>query len=350
MTHPAPEIEIKRTIVIRDNNLSIIPDQKGVGLKVSCRGIGYAQPSVMIKDVLFSSTMNYKLTTILPSVVSMEFVQNVSFVDCSFTGNRGTPIVAYSSHFSVSGTINFVNNTGYEGGALAFYDDSFMSVHNNTEILFAGNYAQRVGGAIFVKSCLKREESYSKNHCFFQLQTALLTKKSLQSLNVSVTFVNNKARDGGDAIYGGMLRRCRANPRARSPSSYFSLNVAFVLAQKNIATYLQPGLSKITSDPTRVCWCMDGKPDCFAIFTTKTHYPGETFTVSVVVVGQELGSVNGTVYAQFLPLQHSETEPSLREIKQSQHVGHDSCTELEYSIPVYQHGLYIIATLLYPKA
>ena len=114
VTHPAPEIEIKRTIIIRDNNLSIIPHQKGVGLKVSCSDIEYAQPSVMIKDVLFSSTMNYKLTTILPSVVYMEFVQNVSFVDCSFTGNRGTPIVAYSSHFSVSGTINFVNNTGYE--------------------------------------------------------------------------------------------------------------------------------------------------------------------------------------------------------------------------------------------
>jgi len=167
VTHPALEIEIKRTIIIRDNNLSIIPDQKGVGLKVSCGGIGYAQPSVMIKDVLFSSTMNHRLTTILPSVVYMEFAQNVSFVDCSFTGNRGTPIVAYSSHFSVSGTLNFVNNTGYEGGALAFYDDSSMSVNKNTQILFAGNYAQRVGGAIFVKSCLKREKSYSKNPCFF---------------------------------------------------------------------------------------------------------------------------------------------------------------------------------------
>ena len=271
----------------------------------------------------------------------MEFAQNVSFVDCSFTGNRATPIVAYSSHFSVSGTINFVNNTGFEGGALAFYDDSFMSVHNNTEILFAGNYAQRVGGAIFVKSCLKREESYSKNHCFFQLPSVLITKESWQSLNVSVTFVNNKARDGGDAIYGGMLRKCRATPR--SSYIFFTFNVAYVLAQNNlsIATYLQPGLSKITSDPTRVCWCMDGKPDCFTIFTTNTHYPGQTFTVSVVVVGQELGTVNGTVYAQFLPLQHSETEPSLRDLQQSQRVGHDSCTELEYSI-LSAHNLEIL--------
>ena len=107
--------------------------------------------------------------------------------------------------------------------------------------------------------------------------------------------------------------------------------------------YTQPGSSKITSDPTRVCLCMDGKPNCYTIFATKTHYPGETFTVSAVVVGQELGTVNGTVYAQFLPLQHSETEPSLRELQQSQHVGHDSCTELKYSIQsVFNHEILVL--------
>jgi len=332
LTHPAPEIEIKRTIIIGDNNTSIIrPDQRGVGLKVSCEGIGYAQPSVMIKDVLFSSTMNYRLTTILPSVVYMEFPQNVSFVDCNFTGNRGTPIVAISSHFSVSGTIKFINNTGYEGGALAFYDDSFMNVHSNTHILFTGNYAQRVGGAIYVKSYSKFKGFYGKSHCFFQLPNVPLTEESLQNLGISFTFVNNKARDGGDAIYGGMLHRCKAATR-RSP--YFSFSGAFVLAQNNlsIATYTQPGFSKITSDPTRVCLCKDEKPDCYTTFATKNHYPGETFTVSAVVVGEELRTVNGTVYAHFLPLQHSEAEPSLREPQQSQRVGHDSCTELKYSI------------------
>ena len=86
---------------------------------------------------------------------------------------------------------------------------------------------------------------------------------------------------------------------------------------------------------------MDGKPDCFTIFHNKTHYPGETLTVSAVVVGQELGTVNGTVYAHFLPLQHSEAEPSLRELQQSQCVGHDSCTELKYSI-LSAHNLEIL--------
>ena len=139
LTHPAPQIIIKKTNIIRRNCLNIIPDQRDVGLKVFCGGINISQPSVLFKDVLFSSAVNCRLTAVLP-VVQLEFAQNVTFVDCSFTGNRGTPIVAYSSHFNVSGRITFVNNTAYEGGALKFYGESFMSVHSNTEILFAGNY------------------------------------------------------------------------------------------------------------------------------------------------------------------------------------------------------------------
>ena len=161
VTHAAPEIEIKRTLVT---------DNRVVGLKVSCGGFNYSQPSILLINVLFSSTVNRRLSAILPSVVYMEFAQNVSFIDCNFTRSRGTPIVAISSRFSVSGTLIFVNNTGFEGGALAFYDDSSMRIHNNTEILFAGNCAQRVGGAIFVKSCSNFEGSYGKNLCSFNFQ------------------------------------------------------------------------------------------------------------------------------------------------------------------------------------
>ena len=331
VTSAAPEIEIKRTI-IRENS---VQQNVGSGLKVLCGGINYSQPSVVLTNVLFSSNINRRFSTIPPSVVYMEFAQNISFVDCNFTGNRGTPITAYSSRFNVSGTLIFMNNTGYEGGALAFYDDSTMGVHNNTEILFMSNHAQRVGGAVFVESCSKRAASINDNRlCFFQLldvPTSTNLKENLHLVDISFTFFNNKAKDGGDAIYGGMLHRCvPAQYTGPSPHREVFLSGAFVLAQ-NIATYTQPGFSKITSDPMRVCLCKGGKPDC-TILATKTHYPGETFTVSAVVVGEELGTVNGTVYAQFLPLQDSETEPSLRDLQQSQRVGHDSCTELKYSI------------------
>jgi len=231
--------------------------------------------------------------------------------------------------------LKFVNNSGYEGGAIAFRDDSYMSIQNNTEILFTGNYAQHVGGAIFVKSCEKFVEPSLKSirECFFQLpyvENVFLTKTNLQLLDINISFVNNKAQDGGDAIYGEKLHNCLATPFTERV--FISGAYLFVQNWSNVVTYIQPGFSKIASDPTRACLCMDGKPDCFTISETKTHYPGETFDISVVVVGQELGTVNGTVYTHFLPLHHGETQTLLRDLQQSQRVGHENCNVLKYTV------------------
>jgi len=72
LTHPAPQIIIKKTNIIRRNKFNIVHDQTAVGLKVSCGDINYAQPSVLLKDVLFSSAVNCRLTAVLP-VVQLEF-------------------------------------------------------------------------------------------------------------------------------------------------------------------------------------------------------------------------------------------------------------------------------------
>ena len=127
-------------------------------------------------------------------------------------------------------------------------------------------------------------------------------------------------------MYGEMLHNCLAAQYTQRSRTIIS--GAFVFTQNKV-TYKQPGFSKIT---TRACLCMDGKPDCFTIFETKSHYPGETFNISVVVVGEELGTVNGTVYAHFLPLQHSETQATLGSLQHLQRVGHDSCNVLKYSV------------------
>ena len=54
-------------------------------------------------------------------------------------------------------------------------------------------------------------------------------------------------------------------------------------------------LSGFTSDPTRVCFCENGRPDCFKIVTNITVYPGEPFNLSLAVVGYGLGTVPGSV-------------------------------------------------------
>ena len=64
------------------------------------------------------------------------------------------------------------------------------------------------------------------------------------------------------------------------------------------------------------------------MFKNDTHYPGETFTISAVVVGQGFGTADGTVYAQF----RNKDIPRLEDLQQSQQVNHNSCAKLKYTI------------------
>jgi len=90
-------------------------------------------------------------------------------------------------------------------------------------------------------------------------------------------------------------------------------------------------LSLVSSKPPRMCLCEDEEPDCFNVLTNDTRYPGETFTISAVVVGQGFGTADGSVYAQFLPL-NEDSPPSFNELQQSQKVNHKSCRKLKYTV------------------
>jgi len=92
-------------------------------------------------------------------------LEQIELIDCTFVGNQGTAITLKDSIIKVSGTITFVNNTAYEGGAMAFYGKSYITVspERTIQILFINNYAEHVGGAIFA------EETKDEDKCFFQL-------------------------------------------------------------------------------------------------------------------------------------------------------------------------------------
>ena len=90
--------------------------------------------------------------------------------------------------------------------------------------------------------------------------------------------------------------------------------------------------SVISSDPLRVCLCRSGRPDCSHSSDSVTVYPGGFFTISAVVIGQQFGTVVGTVYSQFLPLESSITQPALRVLQEAQRTHHLGCSELKYSV------------------
>ena len=264
----------------------------------------------------------------VPAIGILLFSHNVTFSDCTFSGNRGTSISAISSSFNVSGTTHFINNTGYRGAGLAFDRESFMTV-NNTNILFQDNFVSNVGGAVFVEG---RLEVLSVAHdinnlptCFFQLPGI---SDAIDHHRITFHFVNNTAVNGGNDIYGAAFDQCNADITSiiDVPSGTRFLSSIFHFQSSGSVT------SQIASDPTRVCLCTNGLPDCTLVIASQTYFPGEVFVISAAVVGDRFGTVNGTVYAQFLPQNGIGSSASLGELQQSQGVGHSDCTSLRYSV------------------
>ena len=288
------------------------------------------QSSVVLNNVSFENN------TFPLNGANLYLVKGIlEIIDCEFVGNQGTPITLDDSTLNVSGTLSFVNNTAYQGGAMAFYGESYMVVSfekkKNTQIYFTNNYAEHVGGAIFVEDPQNRRFQFGSRWCFLQLTTHYSKCSDLKNIFV---FTNNAADNGGDAIYGGSLHRCMVGNCKNEGHDLIPIVGAYIFSNNhwNLVQYdtgHHSNLSLISSAPSRVCLCEDGQPDCLTVFANDTHYPGETFSISAVVVGQGFGTVDGTVYAQFL---NKGISPRLEELQQSQQVNHSRCTNLKYTV------------------
>ena len=166
-------------ILIDNCIITNISGNYGEGFKIIGDDTEHLQFSVVLSNVSFENNRSplhlYNTKTEL--------------TDCRFVGNQGTPIALYGSTLQVSGTLGFENNTAYQGGAMAFYGKSYMSVslEKNTQILFINNYAEHVGGAIFA-------EDINNDLCFLQLATH--NSKCSDLINdhrISFVFTNNTA-------------------------------------------------------------------------------------------------------------------------------------------------------------
>ena len=86
-----------------------------------------------------------------------------------------------------------------------------------------------------------------------------------------------------------------------------------------------------TSDPTRVCICEDGIPNCNNSVQDKQLYPGQDFSTSVAAVGQLQGTTPGTVYADIRDNVNPHSEFTKIHSFQKTNLINGSCTELRYT-------------------
>ena len=276
-------------------------------------------PVVILKNVSFINNTSYGVQKI-SSAVLLYMLNNVTFIGCKFHANKGTVICVFSSVFYINGHTSFIDNSATQGGAIVLLENSQVVIMNNTEILFLNNYAQDVGGTIFVlntfpNDALDRMVDYVRRRCsvwLFSTRDDPFYHSPI--LNVTLNFTNNTGWNGGDVIYGEDIGICAIHE--------MSLSSIMVDYNKGTHVYFNPdrnkSLSLLSSDPLRACICTSGRPECTNVFVNLTKYPGEHFSISAVVVGENFGTVTGSVYSNFLPLNENRTAAKLEELQHLQ--------------------------------
>ena len=283
-----------------------------------------------------------------PAVLHLYITENTYLNDCSFDGNNITGLILSSSNLIVSGSLNFTGNRAYRGAAMIFIVGSTMRLSQNSSVYFVGNSAVAKGGAIYLDS--SNSYGYQLNSilpdCFLQVEHADFRKSSAsRARRFPQAFVNNSAGQSGDALYGetlGYVLQLR-NDFLNCSSLFDDENYCSLVEQSRefyidclllftqVSSITPNTLSQVASDPVRVCICSNGTPEChMTSMAVDPIFPGQSFSISTVVTGEELGTVTGSVFAIFLPL-HS-VRPWLAAGEDTQGATQLHCNMMEYTI------------------
>ena len=253
----------------------------------------------------------------------------ISFVGTTHSHNNsalhGGGIHGHRSTLEIAEMASFTENSATNGGGLSLASGSQCLLSSNSTVYLRGNHAEQYGGAIFVADepflyCTFGQQSWvddSREHCFFQ---------PLDLPDPSVHFVleNNTAVETGTALYGGMVDRCdvQKNSTGQPLHSGVIFNKTFnIINDKNASIKLV-----ISSEPFQVCPCHDGHANCSQSVVTVTAYPGETFSLSVVAVGQRNGIVPSLIQSNI-----DGNGASLGDLQYAQSTK-NACTPLHYTV------------------
>ena len=107
-----------------------------------------------------------------------------------FDSNTGSALYLLSStvQFSVNSNVNFTNNRGIDGGAIAMLGHSVMQISDNSEFIFSYNKAKNRGGAIFYNTPNSKDYPILKS-CFLQY----IGTKSFTGRGIKFIFSQNVA-------------------------------------------------------------------------------------------------------------------------------------------------------------
>ena len=264
----------------------------------------------------------------------LSFNGTSNFINNSAYYSGGAIYADKYSKLSFSGTVNFTNNIcsvdvngGTVGGGVYMGIRCTFSILPNTTVYWENNQAT-LGGAIYVDDAASPISYCSctlvpKQECFFQLPGQNLSN----GIDVQLVFKNNSADAAGSVLYGGAIDNCKL-----TGSDSYSSGEVFDMIFHIEDDSEHNTTSNISSDPFQICPCESNLPDCSESINYNfphTVYPGETFQVSVVAVGQRDGTVPSRVISTIDNIHHPGTN-----LQGSQNLqqANNTCTKLNYTL------------------
>ena len=257
---------------------------------------------------------------------------DISFINNTCTNCKGGAVAVYSyvrdTLLKLTGLIRFKNNSANQGGAMAFIGKPRLLLSDPLKMEFIENYADSTGGAIsFVENsnqCVDPDSRVDKEICLIELSS---------ETNIHLYFHKNTAGDAGTVFHGGALDSCKLYTGGGVRDicgnivngSYSNYPISTIRSISNI-TRSDELTSYISSDPVKVCFCVDdGKPECNRSVLDIETVPGGTFTLKVVIVGQNKEIIPSSVK---ISLDNNVRINASQRIQQTGKV----CTELTYRL------------------
>ena len=284
------------TILICNCTLSRNNATKSGGLYVadiSPRPENNKELEITVEKTIFEGhvTLTTPYTDTRPNTNLLLSIKKFTFKDCTFTDNDAAAIVAHDTSLYFEGVNVFEHNKARVGAAIELTGVSIIYLRPNTHMIFDNNSALGRGGAVYLTG--GSEESYFFD-CQIQVYDPSFTE--ISRLNISMKFVNNSAREAGDALYGGQIDACYT-----AAPSQFLYNRTYTTSHTFDAITdfegQSPSMSLISSDPVKICFCFNRRHNCSVKRQILSKYPGEKLGISVVGVGQRGGTVPAVVLA-----------------------------------------------------
>ena len=254
----------------------------------------------------------------LPAII-IPYRSTLEISECFFEQNHISAVRAHESIITLSGNVVFSNNTAVSGTAFILIHGSIISPGEIAKVKFENNYATNTGGVFYigVNDYVYLGDTISYRKCFLNTP--------VDRSQINFIFLNNSAGTGGDILYGGQV--------AFALDGHWNCLESF----ENISTVsvYQNDFSAISSNPSRVCFCNELRvPDCVKFLDKKARsfYPGQNIYISAVTVGQNFGTVAGSIYAQYLKRSPTDNLLELDVSQKVQSVVQNRCNKLSYTL------------------